>query len=418
MKNNGITRHIPVLLVLAAMSILVAIACGGAEDADSGAPVTVPAPTATQPPADTPEPDPGEEPTAAPQPTVAPTEAPSGGPTTATRPAPTEAPQPTSAPEPTAAPEPTPAPYPAVPGIVDPSNTGWPREVETLEGVVTLEAPPQRILTYSLGHDEMLVALAPPERIAALGSLTGEPAYSNVADIAPEYPVFERGAENVLAVEPDLLIVSAFTDADLVALVKDAGVPVVRPALESSAEGNIPNILLLGYILGVEDRALELAAEIESRLSLIADRVPPVGDPGRPSVISISRWSDSISVAGGGTSGTGIIESAGGVNAAARDGIDGFQTISTESIAAMNPDFIIIPQDDDGGVALRDDLLNDPVLATVSAIANGQVHLVDAAKHITLSHWNVRGIESTAEILFPDVFADVVFTDFEPYRGE
>ena len=135
-------------------------------------------------------------------------------------------------------------------------------------------------------------------------------------------------------------------------------------------------------------------------------------------MISISRWSDSISVAGGGTTGTGIIESAGGVNAAARDGIDGFQKISSESIAAMNPDFIIIPQGGEGGTALRDDLLNDPVLAAVPAIANGEVHIVNAPRHITLSHWNVRGIESTAEILFPDLFADIDFTDFEPYRGE
>ncbi len=416
MRNNGITRYLPALLVIIAMSMLMVVACGG-EDPATEAPVTAPQATATPPPVNTPEPQTREEPTAAPEPTAVPTAAPTvAAPTSAADP--TEAPQPTSAPEPTATPEPTPEPYPAVPGIVDPSNTGWPRDVETLEGVVTLDAPPQRILTYSLGHDEMLIALVPPERVAALGKFASNAAYSNVANVAPEYAVFEKGAENVLAAEPDLFIVSAFTDADIVGLVKEAGVPVVRPALESSAEGNIPNILLLGYMLGVEDRALELAAEIENRLALIAERVPAMGDAGRPAVISISRWSDSISVAGGGTTGSGIIESAGGVNAAARDGIDGFKPISTESIAAMNPEFIIIPQGGEGATTLRDDLLNDPVLTAVPAIANGEIHIMDAPKHITLSHWNVRGIESTAEILFPDLFADVTFADFEPYRGE
>ena len=406
------------MLAVVAIAMLMVIACGSAEDVGSVAPTTVPAPTATQAPADTPEPPAAAEETPAPQPTVAPTEAPSGGPT-ATRPAPTEAPQPTSAPEPTAAPEPAPEPYPAVPGIVDPSNTGWPREVETLEGVVTLEAPPQRILTYSLGHDEMLIALVPPERVAALGKFASDTAYSNIANVAPDYPVFEKGAENVLAAEPDLFIVSAFTDADIVALVKDAGVSVVRPALESSAEGNIPNILLMGYILGVEDRALELAAEIESRLALISERVPPPDDAGRPAVISISRWSDSISVAGGGTSGTGIIESAGGVNAAARDGIDGFQTISTESIAAMNPDFIIIPQDDDGattsarrpaerpgaGCSARDSQWRDP-------------HCQRPQAHHPLPLERSGHRIDRRNSLFPHLFADVTFTDFEPYRGE
>ena len=264
----------------------------------------------------------------------------------------------------------------------------------------------------------MVLALVPPERIAALGKFASNPAYSNIANLAPDLPAFEKGAENVIAANPDLFIVSKFTKEDIVELVRGAGVPVVRPALESSAEGNIPNILLLGYMLGVEDRALELVAEVQSRLALVTDRVPPPGDASRPAVISITRYSDSISISGGGTSGSGILEAAGSVNAAERDGIDGFQKISVESVLAMNPDFIVIPQDGEGAVSLRDDLLNDPVLTDVPAIVNGEVHIVDAPKFITLSHWNVRGIEITAEILFPDRFSDVAFADFEPYTGE
>jgi len=295
---------------------------------------------------------------------------------------------------------------------VDPSNLGWPREVETSEGKITLEGPPQRILTYSLGHDEMVLALAPPERIAALGKFTGNPSYSNVAELAPQFPVYEKGAENVLAQSPDIFIVSKSTKADIVELVKEAGVPVARPDLEDAAEGNISQILLLGYMLGAEERALELTAEIRQRLEAVASRVPPAGDPSRPAVISITRWSDSISISGG------FDDVASRGSAAARDGIDGFQKISVESILAMNPDFILIPQDGEGAVNLRDDLMNDPVLATVPSVVNGQIHIVHPPNYIVLSHWTVRGVERTAEILFPDRFADVTFTDFEPYTGE
>ena len=301
---------------------------------------------------------------------------------------------------------------------MDPSNLGWPREVETSEGKITLEGPPQRILTYSLGHDEMALALAPPERIAALGKFTSNPSYSNVAELAGQFPVYEKGAENVLAQNPDIFIVSKSTKADIVELVKEAGVPVARPDLEDAAEGHISQILLMGYMLGAEERALELTAEIRQRLDAVASRVPPPGDDSRPSVISITRWSDSISISGGGTTGSDIIAAAGGVNAAARDGIDGFQKISVESILAMNPDFILIPQDGEGAVKLRDDLINDPVLATVPSVVNEQIHIVHPPNYIVLSHWTVRGVERTAQILFPDRFADVTFTDFEPYTGE
>lgn len=415
-------RYLIAMAAIMAVAAFALAACGSAaEPTEPPAPTATTAPTAAPP---QPTEPPAAETTVTPQPTLPPTvnpgprptEAPTNTPQATARPAPTVAP--TAAPPPTNTPEPTEEPYPAVAGIVDPSNLGWPREVETLEGKITLEGPPQRILTYSLGHDEMVLALAPPERIAALGKFTGNPSYSNVAELAEQFPVYEKGAENVLAQNPDIFIVSRSTKADIVELVKEAGVPVARPDLEDAAEGNISQILLLGYMLGAEERALELVEEIRQRLEAVAGRVPPPGDASRPSVISITRWSDSISISGGGTTGSAIIEAAGGVNAAARDGIDGFQKISVESILAMNPDFILIPQDGEGAANLRDDLMNDPVLATVPAVVNGQIHIVHPPNYIVLSHWTVRGVERTAQILFQDRFADVEFTDFEPYTGE
>ena len=233
-------------------------------------------------------------------------------------------------------------PYPAVQGIVDPSNRDWPREVELADEVVVIEDRPQRVLAYSLGHDEILIALIDPERFAAVGPFAADPAYSNVADQAAGLPTFESGVENVLAAKPDLVLASKYTDVDVINLIKEAGVPVARTALESSSEGNIPNILLIGYMLGVEERALELVAEIENRLKFVADQVPPPNRRPTPrSNRGNSRYSDSIYAAGSDTTEGGIVEAGGGINASARDGLEGHQVISIESIAAMNPDVIL-----------------------------------------------------------------------------
>ncbi|MCY4653744.1 MAG: ABC transporter substrate-binding protein [Dehalococcoidia bacterium] len=370
------------------------------------------------------------EPTLTESPTSVPTSAPlptspSAPPAATAEPTATAEPSPTAiptvTPEPTATPIPTPTaiPYPAVSGIVDVSNTSWPRDIETSDGLVRLEEPPQRILSYSLGHDEILLALVNKGRFAAVGPFTGNPAYSNVSDFVADMPIYEKGVENVLAADPDLVIVSKYTDADIVSLIKEAGVPVVRPALENSAEGNIPNILLMGYMLGVEDRALELVAEIEYRLSLVKDRVPPAGSSDRPVVIAVTRYSDSMYVAGEGTTESGIIKTAGGVNAGERDGLSGHQKVSVESIAAMDPEVILITQPVDFGAGeLHDDLLAHPALASVRAVMDSAVMIVDSRKYTTLSHWNVRGIEETAFLLYPDKFADIEFADFEPYTGE
>jgi len=308
--------------------------------------------------------------------------------------------------------------YPAVPGIIDASNRGWPRAVETTEGVVSLDAPPQRILALSLGHDEMLLALVPRDRFAGVGPFTADPTYSNVADQVADMTQVQSGVEHVLAAKPDIVVVSRYTTADLAALIKEAGVPVVRSALESSAAGNIPNILLLGYLLGVEERALELVAEIERRLAVVTERVPAPGAPTRPAVLAIARWSETTFAAGDGSTEGGIIEAAGGVNAAARDGVVSHQSVSMESIAAMNPDVILITQPaDSGGSDLRDDLLGATALAEVPAIAGERVIVADPRHYTTLSHWNVRGIEETARLLYPERFRNVTFSDFDPYGG-
>ena len=217
---------------------------------------------------------------------------------------------------------------------------------------------------------------------------------------------------------PDVVVVSRYTKADLVALLREAGVPVVRTALENSAAGNIPNLLLLGYLFGVEERALQLTAEIEERIALVTERVPPPGDRSALAVLAIARFADTIYAAGGGSTEGGIIETAGAANAAARAGIDGHRTVSIESLAALAPDVILITQPaESGGTALRDELLAAPALAAVPAVASGRVLVVESRYYTTLSHWNVRGIEETARLLYPDRFSDVRFADFAPYEG-
>ena len=403
-----------VTVLMAAFAIFASAACSSESAPAEPEPVAptaeVVATAAAEPiPAPAPAPPQTPEPTATPEPTPTP------------EPVAMAAPTATATPDPTATPAPTPTvvPYPSVAGIVDASNRGWPREIETEDGVIQIKDPPQRILSYSLGHDEMVLAIVSSDRIAAVGKYTGDPAYSNIADFAADLPRYEKGVENVLAADPDLVIVSKFTDADIVKLIEEAGVTVVRPALESSAEGNILNILLIGYMLGVEDRALELAAEIEGRLGLVADRVPPAGDESRPVVLALTKYSDKIYAAGDGTTEGGIIETAGGVNAAATEGLSAHKEISVESILAMDPDVILITQPPHfGGTEFRDEILGNPVLAEIPAVAHDLVHLVDSRIYTTLSHWNVRGIEHTALLLYPDRFNDVEFTDFEPYTGE
>ena len=314
---------------------------------------------------------------------------------------------------PTATPAPDYSAYANVPGIVDPTNFGWPRSVESSEGVITLSGPPAIAHFASLGHGEIAFGLIDSSRVAARYSFFADPEISNIADLVNDIPKIGFEPEEVVALEPEVIVVSKYTDPDLVAVFKSAGIPVLRTALEGS-NGDIPNILLMAYMLGAEDQGLELADEVDSRLQFVRDRVADAGVPQaeRTSVLSISKYTD-IWAAGLNSNVNNIIIDAGGVNAAAE--LEDNQQISIESIAAMNPDLIIITQPIESGLQFADELMSSPVLQDVNAIRNDNIHVVATRHFTTLSHWNVRGVETLAKMLNPDQFADIEFEDFAPY---
>ena len=162
---------------------------------------------------------------------------------------------------------------------------------------------------------------------------------------------------------------------------------------------------------------MKLAGEVEARLEFVRTEVAKAGVPEseRTSVLTVSELGD-IWAAGAGSNVDNIIKDAGGVNAASE--IDNFQQISIESIAAMAPEMIIITQPMESGLAFAEKLKTSPVLQDVVAIQNDNVHVVKTRHFTTLSHWNVRGVESLAKMLYPDQFAGVEFEEFMHFGTE
>lgn len=304
-----------------------------------------------------------------------------------------------------------------VKGIVDPTNLGWPRQVDALNGRVTIAAKPQRILTLSLGHDEVTYALVPAQRVVGVGEFTKYPDYSNVADLAAALPTITRDPEVVAAQRPDLVVVSPFSSADTVAALKKLGLTVLQTELRNEAEGRLDDVLLLGYAYGEEERAFAFSAEVLARYqALIATTQRP--GRSRPRVLSLNSFGDKLYTAGKGSTEGAIIEAAGGLNAAAQFGLMHNPTISIEGIVAMAPDVIIIPQPPGrsdyglGGEEFKQDLLKNPALASVPAVKRARISIVPPRWFTTLSFWNIRGSEELAKVLWPEEFGGKQFPGF------
>jgi len=299
-----------------------------------------------------------------------------------------------------------------VPGIVDPTNTGWPRTVDVLNGLVTIDAKPERILTVSLGHDEVTYAMVPAGRVVATGSYTKLAQHSNVAHLAEAVGAITLDAEQVVSYNPDLVIASPFTKADFIDALRNVGIPVVQTKLHNDPDGRIQDIILLGYVYGEIDRALELADEVQARYDALREvtSAKPVSD--RQRVLSLTSYSDKIYTAGANSTEGGIIEAADGINVAALAGLEGNPTTSLEGVISMAPEVIFIPQPPDSGEPFREQLLANPALAEVPAIKNGRVYVVPNKFFTTLSFWNLRGAEDLAVLLWPGDFDSSEFLGF------
>ncbi len=301
--------------------------------------------------------------------------------------------------------EPRDTTFVGVPGVVDPTNLKWPREVEGLNGRITIPMKPNRIVTLSVGHDELSYALLPSERIVGVGAVTQNAMYSNVADLASAAKTLSREPEVILSVSPDLMVTSPYLSAELVEALSATGLPVIQTQMDNNPQDRIQNILLLGYIYGEEERARKLAEEVRERLQAVHNVVGDKSAASRPRVMQTSRWSDKSYTAGSNSTEGGIITAAGGINVASEAGLTGNPTISTESILTMNPDVILVTQPADSGQDYIDDLYASKVLSEVSAISNGQIFLLESRYFTTLSQWNVVGVEILATLLWPDEFA-------------
>ncbi|MSQ33243.1 MAG: ABC transporter substrate-binding protein [Dehalococcoidia bacterium] len=310
---------------------------------------------------------------------------------------------------------PTPNPWAAIPQIVDPANHGWPRVVKGATGPVELKRKPERILTLSLGHDEMSLALVPPSRLAGTSEFATNPGISNIVERARGIPALPRNAEAVIAARPDLVVVSPFSRKELIQQLTDAGLPVFQTERPANPLYYERDLLLLAYLYGEEEKAQGVLRTIRARRERI-DAVVAKKSPGeRPSVLALSGGNFT---GGRGTTNDAIIEAAGGLNAAARAGIDGFKQLSLEIILQLDPDYILTPGDDPANPQVRNELLHHPALQGLRALKEPQERLLAVPNRYlsTLSFWNVRGIEELARALWPQDFASVEFPafDFQP----
>ncbi|HET8645606.1 MAG TPA: ABC transporter substrate-binding protein, partial [Vicinamibacteria bacterium] len=196
---------------------------------------------------------------------------------------------------------------------------------------------PRRVASVNLTADEILVEILPPQRLVAVTRFADEPGTSNVVGrVPPAVARFPRAdIERLVALGPDLVIVSEYTDADFLKLLARSGLRVYRMRGLDSMAGFRAAILDLGRTVGALPAAQRLVARFDATLADVGRRLQ--GAP-RPRVL---YWANPHT-AGSGTAIGALIECAGGTNAGAALGLRGIVPLAAERAFVADPDVVLV----------------------------------------------------------------------------
>ena len=256
--------------------------------------------------------------------------------------------------------------------------------------VVTIEACPERIVSVAPNMTEMLFELGVGDKVVGRTDYCDYPA--EVANIQSVGAIDKPDLEQIISLEPDVVIATTFTEEGIAKL-DAAGIPVIVLHEEGTVDGVYVMIEDMGNIINKNQEAANMVAEMKATIADVQAKTKELEKPSVYYVVGYGEYGDYT--AGGDTFVGGMLELAGGDNIA-KD-ISGWN-ISLEKLIESDPDIIIISQ------WMNDDFVNAPNYSELSAVKNGKVYTMDVNMLERQGYRNAQGVLELAKIFHPGVF--------------
>ena len=256
---------------------------------------------------------------------------------------------------------------------------------------------PSRVVSQTVGTDEMLMALADPGQISALSVLSRDPDYCyDAADAAKLPQLAASDAEAILRFRPDLVLMASYSRPETIAQIRSAGVPVLVIERFDTFEDTCGDLREIGRALGHEDRAQALIAKMRARVAALEARLKGV-TPTR--LLAPSSYGY---IAGSDTTFDDLCQRAGALNVAAEAGYKGHAPIPAEKILAWKVDDLVLEGTDRSAALGR--LLQTAPFKYMEAARAGRCVMLPESLLSTVSQHRVEAYEYLAKELHPERF--------------
>lgn len=216
------------------------------------------------------------------------------------------------------------------------------------------------MVSINLCADQLAVALLPRERLVSLSPLAADPDLSYVAPQIGDLHRNHAGAEEVLALKPDLVLAGRDAARQTAGMLRRLGVDVFDVGAPTSFAGIVDEIRRVAARLGAKARGEELIAGM--RATLVAAESRRANPLPRAAYYYPNGFT-----AGAGTLPDAVLLAAGWRNAAAETGLQGYGNLGLEDLIAAKPDLLVLQVARHEAPSLAAGLLAHPVLARALA---------------------------------------------------
>ena len=228
----------------------------------------------------------------------------------------------------------------------------------------------QRVIVLANGVAEIIQSLNGQSIMVGRDISSTEDSLSDIPIVTSGHQVLP---EKVLALKPDLVIIDASTGPKAaIETIKKAGISVVETP-ESWSLTDLPaKVRAVGKAVGAHAQAELLVQQMESSL-----KTSRVNNSPRVAFLYLRGTSAVYLIGGSGSGADSLLKAVGAVDLGAQNLDRPFNTLTAESLAALNPDLILVMSKGLESVGGVQGLLKLPGVAQTNAGKNAAVIDVD-----------------------------------------
>lgn len=299
----------------------------------------------------------------------------------------------------------TPQPVNDKPGDDTPSvkmpETQYPLSVtDDLNRKITIDKMPQRIVSLAPSITETLFALGLENRIVGVTDYCD---YPEAAKFKPRVSSYTTpNTEKLISIEPDIIFAESIHEKTVVPALEKLDLKVIVLSA-TSIDIVLDDIILIGKITNVNQRADELANSMISQISKITDKTNQISETSKPGILYII-WHEPIWTMGRNTFIDDLFSYAGGKNIFASE-FEKSRIVSLESIVSANPQIVIVSGMGTTGDTIFEAIKKEQRLITTDAFINNRIYKISDSNIIERPGPRiVEGLEELSKLIHPEIF--------------